>query len=251
MSSHYVRSKEGGSPIQPQHSRDGLVRLGVLALPLAGLLSFLVGLFNPIWLFEPFVFASEEPQVAAAEFLTSGFFVSQLVGTILALTLFIFGVVSLFAYLANRSGRALALAAMVLSIVGIALGLSGSGVAAYAGPALGKAYLGGQEETAITVIASIIDGPWGTMSTLFFLLYSAGFILFGVGIWRSGVLPRWAGVLVAVHAPLISGPPALFGQVGSEVGSVLVVVGGGWIALSVLRSPSSAPREAEAEPRVR
>ena len=76
MLSHYVRSEEGGSPIQPQQSSAGLVRLGVLALPLAGLLSFLVGLISPIWLLEPFVFASEEPQVAAAEFLTSGFFVS-------------------------------------------------------------------------------------------------------------------------------------------------------------------------------
>jgi MFS family permease len=207
----------------------------------------LIGLYSPIWLLEPFVFASQEPQVAAAEYLTSGFFVSQFVGTILALTLLIFGVVALFAYLANRSGRALALAAMVLSIVGIALGLSGSGSVAYALPALSEAYLGGQEETAITVAASIIAGPWGTISTAFFLLYSAGFILFGVAIWRSGVLPGWAGVLVAVHAPLISGP---FGQVGSVVGALLAVVGGGWIALSILRSPS-APREADAEPRVR
>ena len=85
------------------------------------------------------------------------------------------------------------------------------------------------------------------MSTAFFLFYSAGFILFGVSIWRSGVLPKWAGVLVAVHAPLISGPVP---NVVSVVGALLVVVGGGWIALSALRSPS-APREAEAEPRVR
>ncbi len=54
-------------------------------------------------------------------------------------------------------------------------------------------------------------------------------------------------MVVAVHAPLISGP---FSNVGSVVGALLAIVGGGWIALSVLRSPS-APREAEAEPRVR
>jgi hypothetical protein len=234
--------RKGGSAIQPQQSSsESLIRLGVLALPLAGLLS-LVGLFSPFRAFEPFV-ASGDPQV----YLTSGFFVSQLVGTILALTLFIFGVVSLFAYLANRSGRALALAAMVVSIVGIALGLSGSGIAAYTLPALGEAHLGGQEETAITIGASISAGPWGTMSTAFFLFYSAGFILFGIAIWRSGVLPRWAGVLVAVHAPLISGP---FSSVGSVLGALMAVVGGGWIALNVLRSPS-APREAEGEPRVR
>ena len=77
-----------------------------------------MGLFNPFRAFQPFAFSSEEPQVVASRVLTSGYFLSQLVGTILALTLLIFGVVSLFAYLANRSGMALALAAMVLSIVG-------------------------------------------------------------------------------------------------------------------------------------
>jgi hypothetical protein len=239
-----VRSEEGGSPIQPQQSSEGLIRLGLLALPLAGLL-FLVGLSSTFRVFEPFVFATEEPQYV----LTSGFFVRQFVGTILALTLLIFGVVALFAYLANRSGRALPLAAMVLSIVGIALSLSGSGIVVYTLPALGEAYLSGQVETAITVADAILTtGPWQTISAVVFLLYSAGFILFGVAIWRSGVLPQWAGVLVAVHAPLVSGP--FLPAVVSVVGTLLAVLGGGWIVLSVLRSPS-APRESEAEPRVR
>ena len=79
------------------------------------------------------------------------------------------------------------------------------------------------------------------------LLYSAGFILFGVAIWRSGALPKWAGVLIAAHAPLISGP---FSIVGSVVGILLAVVGGGWIALGVLRNPP-ARMEAGAAPRVR
>jgi hypothetical protein len=79
-----------------------------------------------------------------------------------------------------------------------------------------------------------------------FLLYSAGFILFGVAIWRSGALPGWAGVLLAVRAPLVAGPFSLVEQV---LGSLLAVVGGGWIALSVLRQPA-ARVEAEAQPRV-
>lgn len=139
------------------------------------------------------------------------------------------------------------MAAMLLSIVGIALGLSVSGVVAYALPALGEAYQGGQVETAIRVVASIIAGLLVTMSTVFFLFYSAGSILFGVAIWRSGVVSEWAGVIVAVHAPLFSGP---FSTVGVVVGALLAVVGGGWIALNVLQSPS-APRQAEGEPRVR
>ncbi len=80
-----------------------------------------------------------------------------------------------------------------------------------------------------------------------FLLYSAGFILFGVAIWRSDVVTRWAGVLVAVHAPLISGP---FSVAGTILATVLAVVGGGSIALSVLRG-SADGADAQAAPRVR
>jgi hypothetical protein len=136
---------------------------------------------------------------------------------------------------------------MILSIIGIALTLTGLGVFAYAVPALSEAYLNGQEESAIPILDSIFAGTFETITTVVFLFYSAGFILFGVAIWRSGVLPKWAGVLVAFHAPLISGP---FSNVGSVVGALLAVVGSVRIGLSVLRSPS-APREAEAEPRVR
>ena len=178
--------------------------------------------------------------------ISAGYFVSQLLGNGLGLTLLIFGVMALFAYLANSGERALALVAMVLSIVGIALTLSGLGVVAYAIPALSRSYLNGKPES-IRILDDIFAGPLGTILTLAFLLYSAGFILFGIAIWRSGTLPRWAGVLVAVHAPLISGP---FSVVGSVVGSVLAVVGGGWIALSVLRGTPTR-MGAEAEPRLR
>ena len=118
---------------------------------------------------------------------------------------------------------------------GIALTLTTVGVNAYAVPALSRSFLEGKTES-IRILDSVFAGPLGTVSTLAFLLYSVGFVLFGVAVWRSGALPRWAGVLVAVHAPLVSGP---FTVVGSFVGAVLALVGGGWIALSALREPSS------------
>ncbi|MDQ5818684.1 MAG: hypothetical protein M3334_09945, partial [Actinomycetota bacterium] len=57
-------------------------------------------------------------------------------GNVLALTVLIFGVIALYAYLANTGERALTLGAMVLSIVGIALFLTRLGVIAYTVPAL-------------------------------------------------------------------------------------------------------------------
>jgi hypothetical protein len=91
---------------------------------------------------------------------------------------------------------------------------------------------------------------------LFTVLLLVGNGLLGVAIWRSGTLPRWAGVLWAAGAVFM----LLLGQVvaifftGSTpvtvlVGAVLLVISGGWMAWSVLRKPS---RElgAHTQPRV-
>lgn len=217
-----------------------------MALPLAGLLA-LVGLFFDTFNVS-FVFSSSEPSEVAQALTTTDYFMSQLVGHVLGLTVLIFGVLALFAYLATNGARGLALGAMVLSIGGIALALSAFGVTTYVLPALGQAYLMGHQENPITMTGVIFGGPLQTAYILLFLLYSAGFILFGVAVWRSGALPKWAGVLLAIHAPLLlSG--ALLG-VGSLLGALLLVVGGAGIALSALRGPS-VPAETEAEPRVR
>jgi hypothetical protein len=226
----------------PRNS-DGLIRLGVLALPLAGLLA-LVGLYSSFQLGTGGILATGDNQAIVS----SGYFVSDLVGNGLALTLLIFGVVALYAYLANTSVRALALGAMVLSIFGIALQLTQLGVFAYTIPALSRSFLNGHQES-IRILDYIFAGPFRIIVTLALLLYLAGFILWGVAIWRSGVLPKWAGVLVALHAPLLIFGP--FSLVGPVVGALLALVGGGWIALSVVRSSPPAQTQAEAEPRVR
>jgi hypothetical protein len=133
---------------------------------------------------------------------SAGYLASQLAGNGLALTLLIFGVMALFAYTI---------------------------------PALSRSFLNDRPESK-RIIDAIFAWPFGTILTLSFVLYSLGFVLFGVPIWRSETLPRWAGILVTVHAPLISGP-------FSVVGSLLAVAGGGWIALSVLRSPPAQQSE--------
>jgi hypothetical protein len=222
---------------------DGPIRLGVLALPLAGLLA-LVGLYGSFQLGTGGILATGDNRAIVG----SGYFVSELAGNGLALTLLIFGVVALYAYLANSGVRVLALGAMVLSIFGIALQLIELGVFAFAIPALSRSFLDGNPES-IRILDYIFAGPFRIVVTLSLLLYLAGFILWGVAIWRSGVLPKWAGVLVAVHAPLlIFGPVSVLGPV---LGALVALVGGGWIALSVLRSSPPAQAQAEAEPRVR
>jgi hypothetical protein len=118
-----------------QHTTN-LIRFGILALPLAGLLA-LVGLLVNYNVPDPRV----DPKRAAQAISSTGYFVSRFAGNVLGPALLIFGVIALTAYLANTSVKGLALGAMVLSIAGIALILSVSGVAAYTLPVIGRAYI--------------------------------------------------------------------------------------------------------------
>jgi hypothetical protein len=86
----------------------------------------------------------------------------------------------------------MALGAMVLSIFGIAFQLIGLGVFAFAIPALSRSFLEGNQESII-ISDYIFEGPFRIIVTLALLLYLAGFILWGLAIWRSGVLPKWSG----------------------------------------------------------
>src|SRR3712207_63793 len=94
-------------------NNDGVIRLGVLALPLAGLLA-LVGLYSSFQLGTGGILATGDNRAIVS----GGYYVSQLLGNALALTILIFGLMSLYAYLANSRVSVLALGAMVLSIFG-------------------------------------------------------------------------------------------------------------------------------------
>jgi hypothetical protein len=152
-----------------------------------------------------------DPRGAAQAISSTGYFVSQFLGNILGSTLLI-GVIALTAYLANTSVKGLALGAMVLSIAGIALILSVSGVAAYTLPVIGRAYLDGQQDVidlsdqpgARGIVVAILGSPAREIFILVFFLYSAGFILFGAAVWRSGVLRKGAAIPLTLHALLFS-----------------------------------------------
>ena len=84
-------------------------------------------------------------------------------------------------------------------------------------------------------------------------------VLLGAAVWRSGTLPRWTGVLWAtaavfvyplgiVHAIVILGVRSNPRTV--LVGALLIVIGGAWMARSVLRRPSAQTVGVQPLPRV-
>lgn len=223
-----------------QHTN--LVRFGILALPLAGLL-VLFGLVANYDVPDPRI----DPRGAAQVLSSTGYFVSQFVGNIVGFTLLIFGVLALTSYLANTRVKGLALGAMVLTIVGIALILSVSGVAAYALPGIARDYLNGQQDLvdlsdqpgARGMVVAILGSPAREIFVLVFFLYSAGFILFGIAVWRSGVLRKGTAIPLAFHAPLFSSFIKPHPNWASVLGALLFILGSGLIASGVFRGFSS------------
>jgi len=168
------------------------------------------------------------------------------VGYVVGLTLLSVGVFALTLYLSEFRRERWTLVAMVLSVLGIGLLLSYYGLSTYAVPVLGKAYLNDVQNAVVLANTILLDGLTRSVLYVAFLLYSAGFILFGFGVWSSRALPKWAGVLLALQAPLFTAPlPNLF----SVLGALLLLVGGGWITFAILRRPPAQGVSAEPESR--
>jgi hypothetical protein len=206
------------------------IRTGLVALPIYGLLTFWATFTH-----EP----DRQNQVEAyARYIsTTGYLAQHLLGSILGTILAIFGVIALGSYLTNSRAGNLALWGMVLSVAGNCLVLTIFGFSTIISPVIGRLYLEGQPG-AMEVNEAIFSSPAFVFlvvpGLLFFLV---GSILLGVAIWRSGTLPRWAGVLFAPTGLLISAGV----QIGwaQTLGSALMVAAGAWIAWTVVRKPAN------------
>jgi hypothetical protein len=151
---------------------------------------------------------------------------------------------------------------MVIAFFGHALWLTIGGVSTFASPAEGQAYLAGAEELK-NPPTSLVDTLQLATIGVSILLGFVGNVLLGVAVWRSGILPKWAGALLA-FAPVLM---YIFGLVYAltiganatpptvPAGALVLAIGGAWIAWSVLSQPTPAAQEpvgaAAAQPRVR
>jgi hypothetical protein len=219
---------------------------GLFALPLSGVLLAWSSL-------DPQPDQVKHPEEWARFVGSSYYLITHVFGSIGSALLAIFGVLALGAYLSgSRAGR-LGLVAMVVTVVGQALSLVIGGVSTFALNAIGRAYLAGQED----VLRLEFPAAMSVLFGLALLLLVLGNVLLGVAVWRSETLPRWAGAIWVASALLFYVLGAVLGMVttGSSlltqpVGGLLMVIGGGWIALSALRQPSAVVAGAGARPRV-
>jgi hypothetical protein len=123
------------------------------------------------------------------------------------LMLFIPGLIGLYARIVNRAGW-LGLAGFLLTLLPMFVLMGISVVDMIIWPSIAQI----QPDLILNAEGEFLQtsGPFGATISLivpFSMIGAVGFILFGIAIWRSNVLPRWAGLLLASAGPLyVIGP---------------------------------------------
>lgn len=213
------------------------IRAGLWALPVA----WLVTAWSTL---DPQPDQANDPEAWARFVSSDAYQISHLFGSTAGTVLALFGFFALGCSMANsRTGR-LAIASMVTAVAGTALLLVPAVISTFATPAIGKAYLGGNQDVMQLEFPASMTGAF----LLGLLLAFVGTVLLGIAVWRSHVLPRWAGALWAAGAVVFYVLGVVLGQAtaGSSLpsqaaGAVLMAGAGGWIAWLGSRQATTPP----------
>jgi hypothetical protein len=210
---------------------DSWIRVGLFALPAYGLL-----IAYSTWKPQPDQVADPE---GWARFVSNpSYLVGHVLGNVLGTALVIFGTFAVGAFLAASRAPRLGLWGMVLSITGYVLFTVPGVISTFATPAIGTAYLAGNREVMALEFSPIL-----TVITLLALLLAViGNGLVSLAIWRSGSLPRWAGVIWAAATLIfyVLGFALGLATTGASlptqpIGAALMAIAGAWIAWAVSR----------------
>jgi hypothetical protein len=209
-----------------------LVGRGIYALPAAGVLTavpWVLFLGNPS--------AKDDPE-GYARGVASAVHTVGVYLYLLGLIFLLFGLLALYAYLARTPTSSWAGTAVIASVVGIALALPSFGITMMGDAVLADVYLGGERD--LSAAMGLLSDPTLTYRTsanfgVWVIASVIGAIAYAVAAWRSGSVPRWAGVLVAIGFGLsMTLSPGL-----AWPGGLCLVIGGVWLARSVSQAPSA------------
>jgi hypothetical protein len=157
---------------------------------------------------------------------TTPFQLSHVVASILGAGVGALGLTALAVLLAGRTPR-LALGALVTFALGNALVTAVFGVAAFAQPAIGRAFLAGQEAAAEAINADAYGPALVATALSGLLLFTTGLVLFGVAVARASAPPRLAGIGFALGG-------VLFAVVGFVLANAVQTVGAALLLASAL-----------------
>jgi hypothetical protein len=205
------------TPIEPY------ARRGLWALPTWSILLFLATLTHQ----PPY---KTEFRAWSRYVTTDSFLASHLVGSIAGAAFALLGFMALSVLLVHRGAPKLAVWALVTATFGDVAVVAVFGAAAFAQPAIGRAYLSGHA-VAVPLYDDVNGTPLLVTALSGVLLLSTGLILYGVGVLRTRLVHPAAGWLLIVGGPLFAIVGVVLADVVQSVGAALLMLGTGWIAL--------------------
>lgn len=159
---------------------------------------------------------------AYADYITTDhFLVSHLVGSIFGAGLGVIGAFALVVLLASTRGARLAFWGLLAFTVGQVLNASVFGVAAFFQPAIGEAFLDGDEAVARTVNESVYGPALFATVGVGVLLWTSGLVQIGEALRRSLTVPAWVGRAFVIAAPVFAIAGIPFGVLQPIAGGVL------------------------------
>jgi hypothetical protein len=172
-----------------------------------------------------------------AEFTTTTWFlISHIIASIVGAAVGIIGLIALFVLLARSRTIRLAVVALVAAILGNVLVTSVFGVAAFAQPAIGRAYLDGNTAQAVAFDSDVYGTPLFATALPGILFLTIGLVLFGVAVARSGDVPKLAGYAFATSGVLFAFIGFAIGEI-QTLGAILMIASTLWIAWAYRHQP--------------
>jgi hypothetical protein len=170
----------------------------------------------------------------------ASFLVGHLVGSILGAAIGILGFVCLSVLLVERGAPRLGLWALITAVVGAVFTTAIFGVAAFAQPAIGRAYLAGHTDV-VALYDDVNGAPLLLMALTGVLALSTGLILYGIAVIRTRLAPRWAGLALAVGGPLFAIVGVVLADIVQSIGAVLLTIGAAGVAWAQRQISVPAP----------
>jgi hypothetical protein len=84
------------------------------------------------------------------------------------------------------------------SIIGTSLAIATLGIFSFVSPQLAERYFLGDSQLP-AIVSQVATGLSAIINILGGILYLIGTGLLGLAIWGSGSLPKWSGLLIALH----------------------------------------------------
>ena len=173
------------------------ILIGLWTFPISGVMA-IVALFLRKFVNLPVGDITEwANNVASRNYLTAQYLY------ILAYVIPFFGFWALYMYLAQKQKEPMAFWGLMGTLLGTGLPLTTLGVLAYVSPVFGRLYLQGDTHLP-QLINEIAMGSSMVMGMPGAFLYVGGCLLFGIAVWQSGAINKWAGVALALHGLFIA-----------------------------------------------